>query len=1015
MGTFRDLTGIAPGPRAPARGLRGLPAARVSSSAEVARVPDRAIHFGRYRFHPTQGLTRGKREVRVTAKALAVLRALTERSGEVVTKQELFRQVWPDTVVGDDALTSCIQELRRALKDDARRPQYIETLHRRGYRFLAPHSADPELGAVPPVAPPGKGIVGREPALAELAAALARARGGERQVVFVTGEPGIGKTSLLQAFVSGVERDDALHVSWGDCVERYGAGEAYQPLLEALTRLCRQPDGARLVTALRQYAPTWLAQLPALQSPAELRALQRRTAGVTPDRMLRELTDALEAMTAHGPILLCLEDLHWSDVSTLDWISAFARRPERARLLLVGTYRPQEASDSSRSVQQAIADLRIKGLCHQLALEGLDETAVRECIVDRYPPSADAGPSFAELANLVYRHTEGNPLFVVNVLEDLVARGVLVAREERWTLRPARGSGLLGIPEGIRRTIERQIERLADEQRGLLEVASVSGGACSAAAVAAGAEMPLTEVEACVATLARQHRFVRQGPSVEWPDGTVSAGFEFLHALYRDVLHERLSPARRAVVHRRIGTRLESAYRGRAAEIAAELAMHFDQARDAARAVLYLQHAAETDRRRSAHREAEGHYRRALALLEELPPEPARDEREVALRIGLGSVLMATIGFGAPEVERTYAAAHALCRKLGVTPQLFPALFGLWLFYLGRGDLGATSELADDLIELARTSGDAALLIQGHHARWATAFSAGDLEATQVHAREASAIYDRELHSAMASTYGSHDAGVCALIFAARAEALAGRTDTAARTCDEAVALARELAHPFSLALALVFDAAVHQVRRDAVATRVRAFEAAAIAREQSFRLLHAWAKAFDGWALALSGEAEQGFAAMRASVADAHRIGSGLFLPLMHALLAESELRCDQPQEALRSLDAAFAVAARTGERVHESELYRLRGELRLQLARDGTEEGLADLEAALSIANGQGAKLLALRASLSLARSWNGRGRREEARMLVVRARQEVAEGQDLPDLAEAAAFLAGGRSSP
>jgi DNA-binding winged helix-turn-helix (wHTH) protein/predicted ATPase len=972
-------------------------------------VADQAIHFGRYRFHPTQGLTRGNREVRVTAKSLAVLHALADRPGQVVTKQELFREVWPDTVVGDDALTSCIQELRRALKDDARRPQYIETLHRRGYRFLAATAPDGarELEAAMPVAPPSNVVVGREPALGELAAALGRARAGERQVVFVTGEPGIGKTSLLQAFVAGIDTRDELRVSWAECVERYGAGEAYQPLLEALTRLCRQAEGARLLAALRQYAPTWLAQLPALQTPAELRALQRRTAGVTPDRMLRELTDALEAMTAHAPLLLCLEDLHWSDVSTLDWIAAFARRPERARVLLVGTYRPQEAGDASRGVQQAMADLRIKGLCQQVALGGLDEAAVKECISGRFPPSADAAASFGELAGVVYRHTEGNPLFVVNVLEDLVARGALVEHDGRWSVRPAQGAGVLGIPEGIRRTIERQIERLAADERRLLEVASVLG-ACSAASVAAGAEAAVDEVEACVGALARQHRFVREGASVEWPDGTVSAGFEFLHALYRDVLHERLSPARRAEVHRRIGVRLESAYGGRAAEIAAELAVHFDQARDAGRAVVYLQHAAETDRRRSAHREAESPYRRALALLEELPASPRRDEREVALRIGLGSVLMATIGFGAPEVEQTYASAHALCRKLGATPQLFPALFGLWLFYLGRGDLGATSELADDLIELARQSGDPALLLQGHHARWATAFSAGDLEATQAHAREATAIYDRDRHSAMAATYGSHDAGVCALIFSARAEVLAGRAETAARTIDEALALARELAHPFSLALALVFAAAVHQVRRDAAASRAHAVEAGSIAREQSFRLLQAWADSFDGWALARSGVTEAGLAAMRAAVEDARRIGSGLFLPLMYSLLAETELACGLPQEALRSVDEAFAVVARTGERTHLAELHRLRGELRLQLSRDGDGDGVADLETALAVAKEQGAKQLALRASLSLARTRSALGRPGEARALVTRAQREITEGLELPDLREAAAFL-------
>jgi DNA-binding winged helix-turn-helix (wHTH) protein/predicted ATPase len=972
---------------------------------------DRTIRFGRYRFHSTQGLTRGKREVRVTAKALAVLRVLAGRPGQVVTKQDLFQEVWPDTAVSDTALTSCILELRRALQDDARRPQYIETLHRRGYRFIArPFAEGLDTAAAAAAGPVA--LVGRESPLAELSALLERALAGERQVVFVTGEPGIGKTALVQAFVAELASRGELHVTRGECVERYSAGEPYQPLLEAVTRLSRQPEGDRFVGALRQHAPTWLAQLPSLQTPAEQRALQRRAAGVTPERMLRELTDTLEVVTADTPIVLCLEDLHWSDPSTLDWIAAFARRGDPARLLLIGSYRPQE-TDEAQPVRAAIDDLRVRGRCREIALAGLDEPSVSRYVSDRFPAGPAEDASIAGLARRVYRHTEGNPLFVVNVLDDLVARGVLVAREGRW-LVCSPGDEALGIPDGIRRTIERQIDRLDGGPRELLEVASVLGRAWPAASVAAGAQIAPADVEAALGTLARQGRLVREGPALEWPDGTRSAGFEFLHALYREVLSDRLSPARRDDLHRRIGLRLETAYGERAPEIADELAVHFEQARDAPRAILYLQRAAERDERRSAHGQALAHFRRALALLEGLPASLERDEHEIALRIGLGGVLMATRGYSGSEVEATFTRARELCERRPGTP-LFTVLWGLWMFNLGSRPLAAAREVADRLSALAERSDDPGVSLQAHHAQWATAFSAGDLEGTESHARQGAALYDPERHGTLAAVYGGHDPGVCARLFGARVAALAGRTETAGRVSDEAIAMARELAHPFTLVQSLVFAAATHQARRDAATARERAAAAAAYAREHSFSLMLAWASAFEGWATVELGDRERGLRLIREGTAAARSTGSMVWQPMLVGLLAETQLKCGLRQEAWQSLDDAFALADRTGEQFHQAELHRLRGELHLLSSRGEEAQAEAELRTALEVARRQGAKQLALRASLSLARSWTGTGRHAEACALVTGARRDLAEGSDLPDLQEADAFLASERGGP
>jgi DNA-binding winged helix-turn-helix (wHTH) protein/predicted ATPase len=963
--------------------------------------PPPTIRFGRYALHPTQGLTRGRQHVRVTPKSLSVLYVLVERSGEVVTKDELFRTVWADTAVSDAALTSCIQELRQALQDDARAPRFIETIHRRGFRFLVPHSADDDRTAdVPPPRTAGS-IVGRDAALAQLSDAAAAAGAGTRRIVFLTGEPGIGKTALVDAFFSGLGEGDGWRRARADCVAQYGSGEAYRPLLEALARLCRQPDGDECIAILRRYAPTWLAQLPAFQAPAELLALERRSVGVTRDRMLRELTDALEAMTARGPIAICLEDLHWSDASTLDWIASFARRPERAAALLVGTYRSGEAPIGPQS-PEAIADgLRVKRLCTEIPLTAFDARTVTDYVRARMPAAPGGEPALERLAHLVWEHTEGNPFFIVNVLADLVTRGVVVHGDAGWTVREDVDAATLGIPIDIRNAIERRIDQLDDRERRYLEVASALGGAVSAAAIGSGAGEPTAEVETVLETLARRGAFVRRGPAVEWPDGTVSATFGFLHALYREVLAERTQPARRADLHRAIGLRLEAAYGHRAPEIAAELAVHFDEARDLTRAIRYHQHAAETDRRRSALDGARQHFVRALSLLDRLVPSDERNQRELALQIGLGGVLMQISGWGAPAVARAYERARELCLSQEALPQVFPALWNLWIFYTARMRLDAAGTLTDRLFELAHQSGEPAQLLQAHHAQWSTSFLLGNLRATEDHALEGIGLCRLDRCEPETLAYGSHDTGVCARMHYARVLALTGREEAAVAITNEAVARARALDHPFTLAFALAHAAVVHQFRRDATATRELAAAAHDLASAHSFPLLLTWSKCLLGWSMSELGDASGGISMLDEGLRVTEETGSDVYKPHWLALLAEAQGRNGLVGSARRTLDRALEIRDGQREAFYLPELHRLSGEVHLLSDAGSHQLADAEFEKALEIADRQGAHLLFLRAAISRVRLWDGLGRGADARTLLERARAAIADGVQRPQI--------------
>ncbi|MCI0356517.1 MAG: AAA family ATPase, partial [Acidobacteria bacterium] len=290
--------------------------------------------FEAFRLDPANAcLWRGAQAVALPPKAFDVLHYLVTHPDRLVSKDELLNAVWPETAVTDAVVRVAIGALRKALGDTAQAPRYIATVPRRGYRFLAPvtpaappaevpspASSPPPLATTQPWSPPPatRLLVGREAVLSRLHAALAQARQGQRQGLFLTGEPGIGKTAIVEAFAAQMRQDPTVRLAAGQCVEHYGMGEPYLPVLEALGQLCRGPGGTRLGAQLRQHAPTWLVQLPWLLTAADRAQLHSELQGTTRERMLREFAELVDILTAETPLVLVLEDLHWSDYATLD-------------------------------------------------------------------------------------------------------------------------------------------------------------------------------------------------------------------------------------------------------------------------------------------------------------------------------------------------------------------------------------------------------------------------------------------------------------------------------------------------------------------------------------------------------------------------------------------------------------------------------------------------------------------------------------------------------------------------
>jgi DNA-binding winged helix-turn-helix (wHTH) protein len=593
----------------------------------------------------------------VAPKAFAVLRYLVEHPGRLVPHAELLDAVWPKTYVQPEVLKSHIADVRTLLGDDARKPIFIETLPRRGYRFIAPvtEGAPARRAAVSGSA---KVLVGRDGPLAELHQCLRRMSNGERQTVFVTGEAGIGKTAVADAFLDRTASEVSdIRIARGQCIEGYGSEEAYYPMLEALAGLCRGEGGDAIVEVLAAQAPTWLVQFPTLLTPERSDSLRREVLGATRERMLREIGEALEAIASRSPLVIVFEDLQWVDYSTVDLISVVARRRNAAKLMGVGTYRDDDVAVSEHPLGALKRDLRFRHLCHEVALAPLNEAHVVDYLVGE-----QADPALPDgLAELVYRHSEGNPLFMVAALDHLIGRGFIARESGGWQLRRPVDEIDLAVPESLREMIQVQIERLSPEEQRVLEVASLTQNRAFSVIARAAAAMDADpdQFEKVCERLARRTHILRPATLEELPDGTVSAFYEFAHDLYRQVLYSRIAPSHRARLHRQAAEWAEATFAQHLSEAASFLAYHFEHGGDCARAITYLRTTADTAGRRYAPREATAHLRHALELCSRLT-DTERATNEIAVLQQLAAMYVVAFDTRAVETYETLAGRAAV-------------------------------------------------------------------------------------------------------------------------------------------------------------------------------------------------------------------------------------------------------------------------------------------------------------------------------------------------------------------
>lgn len=900
-------------------------------------------------------------------------------------------------------------------------------------------------------------FVGRERELTQLQSFLGRTVGGRGQVAFVVGEAGIGKSALLQEFARRAQADYAtLVVAAGNCNAYSGTGDPYLPFREVLEQLvgasgARLAQGgiatensrrlqlllARSLQVLVEAGPDLidvfipgaaltgkiaqavLKKTGMLEKMEEVASQKRQGAHFDPSpaaqlRLVEQYTNFLLQFAREQPLLLILDDLHWVDSASTSLLFHLSRRIESAPILMIGAYRPDEVAigrdDGRHPLEKVLTELkRYYGeieinLTQAAATEGKElVNALLGAMPNRLSDS---------FRQALYTHTEGHPLFTVELLHDMQERGDLVRDEQgRWIEGPTLNWQTL--PARVEGVIEERIRRLTDELRQLLTIASVEGPEFTVQVVARVENLHERRVlQAMSRELEKRHRLVLEQKEIQIGRQYLSR-YRFVHGLFQVYLYSELGAGERRLLHGEIARVLEELYQDRLDGIAVQLARHYDEAGEEEKAVEYLLMAGNHAVRLSAYHEAVTFYNRALELLRELPDTPNRTRTELDLQIALYSPLVATKGYGTPEIAAAYTRARELCQQIGEAAPLFRVIYGLCGFNLTHGEHEIAFELARQCLDLAERTQDSGMLLEAYRMLNASSYLLGNLTFARDYAERGLTLYNPAQHHQSAFLYGQ-EPGVALYSWLSNQLWHLGYSDQALRAGLKARSMASEVDHPYTSAYAMHYAAWFHLLRREVAAVEEILDPATTLSAKEGFLMLSAAITWVEGWVIALQGRQDEGIVQMREGISAWQGTGAIIWQPRLLVTLAEVYLSAGQAREATAVLTETETLIEKTKERLWQAEVYRLMGEAIRLRDRDEGRSVAESVDAeeyfrrAIECAQQQQGKMYELKAIMSLSRLWRDQGKRAEAHDLLAGVYGWFTEGFDTPDLIEAKTLL-------
>jgi len=919
---------------------------------KISSSPD--IRFGPYAMDIENAiLTKNGDEIPLRHKSFSVLTVLVQNAGQVVSKDQILDQVWEDRFVQEAAIKVCISELRKTLDDKSNNIKHIQTLHGRGYRFqveveLSDTTLMSETRHSSLVKSSGS-FVGRQAEVKRLEEYLEMSLTGRRQVTLIKGESGIGKSALVDNFLHYITRKKDLLVCKGECIAYFGESEAFLPIIVLLGRLLRGDDSQKFQRQLQFSAPSWCAFFPEFFPDI----VPNGNAEPTPGKLIREMTNFFTQLAKETPLVIVLDDLHWSDISTLDLLSYLVNRQEDAQLHIIAIYRPLD----QYAVDNHLTILRNELLLHQkateLTLDFLSEIEVLEYVTYAVSNFYCTLPNPERLAQKIYDRTKGQPLFLSNVISHLISKASNDLMDNPLQFISDMENHLEEVPETLKTLILQQVSGLDEDCKRILVFASLLGLEFPSTLVANCLEMSSEYVERQLTVLVKKRLFIEDQGYKVWPNKQSSIIYSFRHSFYPEVLSDLMTLSQRTISHLKIANGLEEKYSQQEDQIAPLLASHFEKGYDFDQATDYYQRAAENAIAIGAYQEANLLISQALMIVHQIPDLKVLEERDTSLMRLAGTILSTLQGWAAPEAKKSYLHTKSIAEKTNNINQLGSALWGLAANSMIMADMDQALLYGQELKDLAESYDNRLLLAEAYNSIAMSLCWMGEFKESQKQFHISIKMYDPNMTMEHMRFYGLDPKSIGQSIYAV-AEYILGNGTEAKAISRQAIDWALQVNHPYSQAISNVFGAMLYQIDDNQAETAKFAKQAVRICQQHNFPLYHIMAEIFVAWADASPDNWQASVKTIKEKLLSWEQLnatwGRGYFSTLMAQIL----LQANQTDQALAILEAIIETEEQTSNRFFLAEIY-------LTMARCyraiGSDKAISYAEKAMEVALSQNA----------------------------------------------------------